>query len=173
MKKFANQTIEHLGTNKLDYLMLNAAVMVGATAPAINGSKYNEQWMVNHFAQHYLIHLLRETIESSRTRIVVVSSGAIRNTTDPSSLDDIAKVQSGAEFVKLYSGSKFCQLLGAQWWARQLQGKARVVACSPGMIPGTGLGRHVGMKMDETLPDAKSVETGKISVETLSVRYSH
>lgn len=30
-------------------------------------------------AQHYLVHLFRETLAASQSRIVVVSSGAIRN----------------------------------------------------------------------------------------------
>lgn len=39
-------------------------------------------------AQHYLIHLLREKLVASHSRIVVVSSGAIRNVQDPSTPDD-------------------------------------------------------------------------------------
>ena len=35
-------------------------------------------------AQHYLTHLLREKLEASRSRIVVVSSGAVRGVKDPS-----------------------------------------------------------------------------------------
>lgn len=35
-------------------------------------------------AQHYLLHLLRDRLVQSRSRIVVVSSGAVRNVPDPS-----------------------------------------------------------------------------------------
>lgn len=35
-------------------------------------------------AQHYLTHLMREKLVESKSRIVFVSSGAIRRVTDPS-----------------------------------------------------------------------------------------
>jgi NAD(P)-dependent dehydrogenase (short-subunit alcohol dehydrogenase family) len=132
VKKFAAQTLEKLGSEKINVLLLNAAVMKKANEPGVNGSKYNEQYIVNHLFQHYLIHLLREKLVSSESRIVVVSSGAIRGVVDTSTLDGIVKAQSGADFLQLYPATKFTQLLGTHWWQRQLQGQCRVVAVSPG-----------------------------------------
>jgi hypothetical protein len=132
VKKFAAQTIEKLGSEILNVLLLNAAVIKEANEPGINGSKYNEQYIVNHLSQHYLIHLLREKLVTSESRIVVVSSGAIRGVVDPSTLDGIVKAQSGTDFIGLYAATKFTQLLGTQWWQRQLQGQCHVVAVSPG-----------------------------------------
>jgi hypothetical protein len=83
-------------------------------------------------AQHYLLHLLREKLTASKSRVVVVSSGAIRGLTDTSTLDSLMKAQSGAEMFSLYPATKFTQLLGAHWWRRQLQNQCQVVAVSPG-----------------------------------------
>lgn len=129
------------------------------------------------------MHLLREKLAASKTRIVVVSSGAIRNVDDPSMSHDrifpianIAKLTlsgnleerlangSGADGWKTYAGSKFIQLLGAHWWRRQLNGQCDVVAVSPGLIPSTGLGRGTGMQIPSNLPDAKSIPEGAQSI---------
>ena len=37
------------------------------------------QILTKMIAQHYMVHLLRETLIASQTRLVFVSSGAIRN----------------------------------------------------------------------------------------------
>jgi len=116
-------------------------------------------------AQHYLLHLLREKLAASKSRIVVVSSGAIRIVKDPSTLDEMVKAQSGANFSSLYPATKFIQLLSAHWWRRQLQGQCQVVAVSPGLIPGTGLSRDVEIVMPpEALKDAKTTEEGAQSM---------
>lgn len=78
------------------------------------------------------MHLLREKIEASKSRIVVVSSGAIRSVKDVSTLDGMVKAESDTERGPLYPATKFIQLLGTNWWQRQLQGKCRIVAVSPG-----------------------------------------
>ncbi|KAH6711878.1 hypothetical protein BKA61DRAFT_611742 [Leptodontidium sp. MPI-SDFR-AT-0119] len=165
VKKFASDVLNHLGNERVDTLLLNAALIKTANEPGINGSKYNEPYIVNHLSQHYLLHLLREKLVESKTRIVVVSSGAIRMVKDPKTLDDIVKVGSGGWFMDLYPASKFIQLLGAQWWRRELQGDCRIVAVSPGLIPDTGLARNTTFTpTEEMLKDAKSVETGAQSI---------
>jgi NAD(P)-dependent dehydrogenase (short-subunit alcohol dehydrogenase family) len=133
VKRFAAQVLDTLGSKTIDVLLLNAAVNKSANEAGINGTKFNEQYIVNHLSQHYLIQLLREKLIPSKSRIVVVSSGAVRGVTDPSTLDNIVKAQSGADFMELYAATKFTQLLGAHWWRQQLQGQCQVVAVSPGV----------------------------------------
>ncbi|KFA67799.1 hypothetical protein S40285_04519 [Stachybotrys chlorohalonatus IBT 40285] len=164
VKTFAQQVQEKLGQDKLDILLLNAAVSMANDKPGPEGSKWSEAIVVNHFTQHYLIHLLREKLVESKARIVVVSSGAIRMVSDTSVLESSLKANSGTPFMESYSQSKFVQLLGANWWRRQLMGQCDVVATSPGLIPGTGLGRYTGFKLEASHPDAKSVEEGGANV---------
>ncbi|KAK1766610.1 hypothetical protein QBC33DRAFT_541582 [Phialemonium atrogriseum] len=164
VRSFAQQTLDRLGQDKLDYLFLNAAIAKGAEEPGPHGSKWCEAHVVNHLSQHYLVHLLREKLISSQSRIVVVSSGAIRLVTDPSELDADLKGASGADGRKVYSETKFTQLLGALWWSRRLAGSCKVVAVSPGLVPGTALGRHSGMKLTMDMPDAKPISEGALSL---------
>ncbi|KAI0378373.1 NAD(P)-binding protein [Hypomontagnella monticulosa] len=165
VKTFSQQTLDKLGQDKIDYLMLNAAISNNADAPGPYGSKWSEPYIVNHLSQHYLIHLLREKLEASRSRIVVVSSGAVRGVEDTSLLDDDVKGASKTQ-RSVYSATKFIQLLGAHWWRRELQGKCQVVAVSPGLIPGTGLPRGFAnaFSMPTNHPDAKSVPEGAQSI---------
>ena len=51
VRKFASQTIGKLGSEKLDILFLNAAVSKAADEPGINGSKWSEQYVVNHLCK--------------------------------------------------------------------------------------------------------------------------
>lgn len=55
----------------------------------------------------------------------------------------MTKDGSAAGPMDIYCATKFQQLLGAQWWRRELAGRVTVVAVSPGMVPGTGLGRYL------------------------------
>lgn len=160
VKSFAEQTLAKLGQDKIDYLLLNAAISKGASESGPNGSKWCESYIVNHLSQHYLIHLLREKLVESKSRIVVVSSGAVRNVPDPSVLDSDLKSSSGASGTTIYCETKFTQLLGAHWWRRQLAGQCDVVAVSPGLIPGTGISRGHGLKITMDMTDAKPVPEG-------------
>lgn len=58
-------------------LFLNAGMSKDA-GPSSNGSKWCDAQVVNQLSQHYLIHLLRNKLIASKSRIVVVSSGGIR-----------------------------------------------------------------------------------------------
>ncbi|KAG6011273.1 hypothetical protein E4U43_008447 [Claviceps pusilla] len=164
VKTFAQQALENVGQDKIDYLLLNAAMFKGAGDEASHGSGWCEAAVVNHFSQHYLIHLLREKLVASRARIVVVSSGAIRDVQDPATIEAKIRSGSGADGYTVYAATKFIQLLGAHWWRRQLQGQCEVVAVSPGFIPDTGLGRNGGLKLPARSPDAKTVPQGAASV---------
>jgi NADP-dependent 3-hydroxy acid dehydrogenase YdfG len=60
--------------------------------------------------------------------------------------------------MQVYSATKFQQLLSAHWWRRELGDSCKVVAVSPGLVPGTGLGRNVNFKLDPKLmADAISI----------------
>jgi NAD(P)-dependent dehydrogenase (short-subunit alcohol dehydrogenase family) len=82
-------------------------------------------------------------------------------------LDKDLLAGSGANGFTLYADTKFAQLLSAHWWRRQLASSCKVLAVSPGLIPGTGLGRGSGTMISADMPDAKPVSEGKaISTKT-------
>ncbi|KAJ7183841.1 hypothetical protein C8R46DRAFT_1067987, partial [Mycena filopes] len=164
VKTFAHRVLEKLAlgsAEKLDYLLLNAARSHPATAPGPNGSNWCETHVVNHLSQHYLVHLLREKVVSSNSRIVFVSSGAFRMVKDISTLESDLKAGSD---LQVYAHSKLVALLGAHWWRRQLSGQCAVVAVSPGLIPGTSIGSGAGMTLTMDMPDAKPVSQGAASI---------
>ncbi|KAF8170816.1 hypothetical protein K438DRAFT_1853294 [Mycena galopus ATCC 62051] len=167
VKTFSQQVLERLGqAEKIDYLMLNAAKSHEAEEAGPHGSKWCESYIVNHLSQHYLVHLLRDKLVASSTRIVFVSSGAIRVVKDPSTLETTLKAGSGAVAMTVYSASKLAALFGTHWWRRKLMGQCTVVAVSPGLIPDTGLGRSTPWATlpPEILKDAKSVAVGAASI---------
>lgn len=142
----------------------------------------------NETAQHYLVHLFRETLAASQSRLIFVSSGAVRNVRGhnpgeltlqplvnsadadhfyfPETLDADLKANSGAGIRTVYSASKFVQLLGAHYWRRALP-QCLVVAVSPGLIPETKLAQSMNLSMD--MPDAKTIPEGK-EIRVLSRR---
>ncbi len=128
------------------------------------------------------MHLLREKLVASKSRIVFVSSGAVTSDIDPSklhfhqlkirlsdsllpftdALEDALKSGAGTAEMGLYSMTKFVQLLGAHWWRRELTGVCDVVAVSPGLVPGTGLARGSGIKLPTGSPAAKTIPEGTL-----------
>ncbi|KAL1593797.1 hypothetical protein SLS60_010529 [Paraconiothyrium brasiliense] len=169
IKTFATQTLEKLGSFKIDLLLLNAGINKPADEPGINGSKWCESYIVNSLSQHYLTHLLRERLAG---RVVIVSSGAMRGVSDSVRIEQLEKdltAESGTHFQQTYENSKFTQLLTAHWWRRELKGQAQVVAVSPGLIPDTNLARHAMERMNFKFPesimkDAKSIPEGAQSI---------
>ncbi|PYH95512.1 NAD(P)-binding protein [Aspergillus ellipticus CBS 707.79] len=159
VQSFAEKVLSKLGDKQLAYLFLCAGVLDGANGPGPSGSQWCQGYVVNHLAQHYLVHLLRDALAASHSRVIVVSSGSIRSVRgqDPATLDVDLKANSKAGVRAIYSGSKFVQLLGAFYWRRELP-SCQVVAVSPGLIPSTKLATSMGLTMD--MPDAKSVIEG-------------
>ncbi|OIW22952.1 NAD(P)-binding protein [Coniochaeta ligniaria NRRL 30616] len=163
VKSFAQQALEKLGQDKIDYLLLNAGATQNKEEPGQRQAKWCETYVINHLSQHYLTHLLKDKLVASKARIVVVSSGAIRGA-KPEALDKDLRAGSGADPFTLYGETKFVQLLGAHWWRRQLAGSCTVIAVSPGLIPGTGLGRGSGTVLTNDMPDAKPLSEGASNI---------
>jgi len=102
VKTFGKDTLDMLAQDNLDYLFLNAAMIKETAEPGPHGSKWCGAYIVNHLgmllvyymrpvltqnlqlAQHYLTHILREKLTTSKSRLVIVSSGGFRQVTDPS-----------------------------------------------------------------------------------------
>ncbi|KJZ78209.1 hypothetical protein HIM_02247 [Hirsutella minnesotensis 3608] len=164
VKNFAKEALDKVGMSKIDYLLLNAGAQKDADEKEPHKYKWCDSLVVNHYSQHYLVHLLREKLVASKSRIVFVSSGAVRNVPDTSVLQKDLKAGSGEGYMKIYCESKFVQLLSAHWWRRNLGDKCYVVAVSPGLIPGTNLGRLTGFKPSMDMPDAKTVPEGARSI---------
>ncbi|KAF4549587.1 Short chain dehydrogenase-like protein 63 [Elsinoe fawcettii] len=163
VKSFAHQALQSLGQAKLDILFLNAGMNKAPQGPGPHSSSWCEAYMVNHLSQHYLTHMLSQTVKTSHTRVLIVSSGLIRSVKE----DEIGKIRadllanSAADAFTVYRETKFIQFLGAHWWRRQLGNSAIVVAVSPGLVMGTGLGRHLdSASLPSNMPDAISVEEG-------------
>lgn len=163
VKSFAHKTLQNLGQDKIDYLFLNAGMAKGAEGLGAHGSKWCEPYVVNHLSQHYLTHLLREKLVASKSRVVIVSSGAVSRVTDSDELDKTFLAGSGRDPIDTYSETKFAQLLGAHWWRRQLP-ECNIVAVSPGLIPLTGIARYGGFNLSMAMPDAKTVPEGAQSI---------
>ncbi|KAK8015962.1 hypothetical protein PG991_008850 [Apiospora marii] len=155
VQEFAKKVVRTVPYGQLlDTLFLNAG-MSAASGPATYNTKWCDTQVVNQLSQHYLMLLLRPTLEASRSRIVFVSSGAIKRG-DPEQ----------AHRILVYSQSKFTQLLNAHWWRRELAGTCTVVAVSPGLIPDTGIFRNYTGPNRPTMQstDAKTVEEGAKSL---------
>ncbi|KFH45997.1 WW domain-containing oxidoreductase-like protein [Hapsidospora chrysogenum ATCC 11550] len=164
VQSFAKEALEKLGQDKVDYVLLNGATSKGAEEPGPHGSKWCEALIVNHLSHHYLMHLLREKLVASKSRIVFVSSGAVRNVPDVTVLEEHLRGGSGVSYKTIYPETKFVGLLGAHWWRRQLQGQCEVVAVSPGLIPATNIMRAHDREALLKHADAKSPAEGGANV---------
>ncbi|KAG9250978.1 uncharacterized protein F5Z01DRAFT_328397 [Emericellopsis atlantica] len=165
VQSFASQVQQHLQGTKLDYVLLNAGI-TGSAAAGPTGSKWCEPFIVNHLSHHYLMHLLKSKISESKSRVVFVSSGAVRMVPDEyiPKLEESVKAGADTDGRLVYAITKFIGLLGAHWWRRELGDKATVVAVSPGLIPATGIARGYDLKLNHNSPDAKSPAEGGANV---------
>ncbi|KAK7990595.1 hypothetical protein PG990_014875 [Apiospora arundinis] len=148
----------------VNYLFLNAG-MAKEAGPSSHKSQWCDTQVVNQLSHHYLMHLLRNKLIASKSRIVVVSSGGIRRG-DPARAETSLLAGSGADGFTAYVDSKLTQLMNAHWWRRQLAGSCTVVAVSPGLIPDTGIFRNYDQEKRPTMAstDAKTVEEGAKSL---------
>ncbi|KAG5994400.1 hypothetical protein E4U52_001206 [Claviceps spartinae] len=152
--------LEEIGKDTIDYLLLSAGMFKPATEESSWGSKWCEMAVVNQFSQHYLIHLLREKLFVFQARIVMVSSGGVRNVEDIAAIEQQITAGSGTEGFPVYASTKFLQLLSAHWWRRELEDQCRVIAVSPGMVPHTGLGRGTGYQVPANLSFSETRHQG-------------
>ncbi len=51
VQSFAKETLEKLGQDKIDYLLLNAGITNGSEEPGPHGSKWCEAYIVNHLCE--------------------------------------------------------------------------------------------------------------------------
>jgi NAD(P)-dependent dehydrogenase (short-subunit alcohol dehydrogenase family) len=94
VKTFAQKTLEKIGpAGTIDYLVLNAALVKSAEQKGSH-PKYCESYIVNHLSQHYLVHLLKDKLIESKSRIIFVSSGAVRGVQDTSKIDVFLPITS-------------------------------------------------------------------------------
>ena len=56
---FAQQALSQVGSNKLDYLFLNAGMLDDARGPGPNGSEWCEGYVVNHLGEYISHHRLQ------------------------------------------------------------------------------------------------------------------
>jgi NAD(P)-dependent dehydrogenase (short-subunit alcohol dehydrogenase family) len=52
VKTFAQQALDKVGNDRIDFLLLNAAISNGAEGPGPKGSKWCESYIVNHLCEH-------------------------------------------------------------------------------------------------------------------------
>ncbi|KAH6842702.1 hypothetical protein B0I37DRAFT_407712 [Chaetomium sp. MPI-CAGE-AT-0009] len=113
--------------------------------------------------QHYLLHLFRDKLVESKSRVIIVSSGAVRLVGQTESLERDLRADTAIDLYTTYCQTKFVQLVSAHWWRRELAGKCTVVAVSPGFIPGTNLVKKSGL-FSEDMPGAQSIAEGAHSI---------
>jgi len=165
VRPFATKVLEILGDTKIDYLFLNAGMIKDASGPGPNDGMWCTAYVVNHLSHHYFVSLLKGKLEKSQSRIVFVSSGAIKRVDSLATLVPKLKANSGTEAWDVYSATKMVQLMNALYWRKQLKTSGvTVVAVSPGLIPGTGIARNTGMELSSDMPDAKTVPEGARSL---------
>lgn len=61
VKSFAQQTLEKLGNDKLDFLLLNAGMVKDADSP-VQGSKWCEPFIVNHLCELLYLNHARKAL---------------------------------------------------------------------------------------------------------------
>ncbi|GAA5866014.1 hypothetical protein JCM1840_003375 [Sporobolomyces johnsonii] len=163
VRTFAQQValeLDNRGLTRIDALLLNAACWKSSFSgiEVRDGDRqrvWAEEAFVNHFSQHYLVHLLLPRLTaapcpapepSPRSRIIYTTS-SLQNSIQ--SLDDLRPIltdssrpTSGKE---RYAASKLAQTVGFHAWKRHFvenETPVDIVAVSPGFVPTTNLSRE-------------------------------
>ncbi|GAA5965584.1 hypothetical protein JCM21900_005165, partial [Sporobolomyces salmonicolor] len=167
VRAFAQQValeLEHRGLRRIDALLLNAACWKrsfhGIRVRDEDGQHvWAEEAFVNHFSQHYLVHLLLPLLvaappatscappePSSRARIIYTTS-SLQNSIP--SLDDLLPLLTDpscpASDKERYAASKLAQTVGFHAWKQHFvenETPVDLVAVSPGFVPTTHLSRE-------------------------------
>lgn len=149
VRHFAAVVIAKLGDARIDALILNAGMQT-STNEKRSAEGYELTFAVNHLA-HYLLARLLMPCLADHGRLVITTSEThdpaitpiAPKTLDPQTLARPRKGGFGTG-IRAYSSSKLCNLLTAQSFAALDELKTRqitVIAFSPGLTPGTSLGR--------------------------------
>jgi NAD(P)-dependent dehydrogenase (short-subunit alcohol dehydrogenase family) len=155
---FAQKTIQKLGTNKINALVLNAGTN-NKTIDSRTVDGYETTFAVNHLAHYLLIRLLLPYMANGGT-IVITTSGThdpaektkiappkhanallLAHPENDSTLDKDQQVNAG----RSYSSSKLCNILTARFLISTpfiQNNQISVIAYDPGPTPGTGLVRN-------------------------------
>ena len=77
VKSFAQQTLEKLGRDRLDYFLLNAGLAKAAIGPGPHGSKWCEAYVVNHLCEppdrpdpRFLLQVTKQVLTSLQLNII-------------------------------------------------------------------------------------------------------
>ncbi len=141
-------------------LVCNAGVQSAAGKTEFTVDGYERSFAVNHLGHFHLVRCLLSSMQSPRSRLIVVSSG----THDPSTLEgrfnpplllnaeQLAhpprQRSAAVSSIRRYSTSKLCNLLFAYELHRRYGGDRAptsldVIAFDPGAVPSTGLLRDM------------------------------
>lgn len=149
VRKFAGAVIREIGDSRINILVLNAGMQTRNNEQK-SADGYELTFAVNHLA-HYLLARLLVPYMADKGRLVITTS----ETHDPKVFRFAPKtlepvrlahpdVKGFGTGIRAYAASKLCNLLTAQSFAKMDDIKDRqikVIAYSPGLTPGTGLGR--------------------------------
>jgi NAD(P)-dependent dehydrogenase (short-subunit alcohol dehydrogenase family) len=147
VREFASTVIAKLGNDRIQILVLNAGMQTSNNEKK-SADGYELTFAVNHLA-HYLLGRLLMPHVAENGRLVITTSEThdpkvfrfAPRTLEPNKLayPDTKGFGTG---IRAYSASKLCNLLTAQSFSRLNENrKIQVIAFSPGLTPGTGLGR--------------------------------
>ncbi|GAA5822598.1 hypothetical protein JCM5353_005498 [Sporobolomyces roseus] len=157
------QELHSRGLNKVDTLLLNAAVWKAQFEPVQLGEKqYSKEALVKHFAQYYLtqelLPLLSATPSSEERSRIIFTTSSLQNSVQ--SLDDLLPLLTSSLTPQTsskarYAASKLLQTISYHSLHQQLtsnnpsssssakdHGVVDIVSVSPGFVPTTGLARE-------------------------------
>jgi NAD(P)-dependent dehydrogenase (short-subunit alcohol dehydrogenase family) len=144
VRDFADAVKQHLGSTKIDMLVLNAGAQFRQAERSVDG--FEMTFAVNHLSHYLLARLLMpEMADGGRLEITTSDTHGqwplAPKTLDPEALAHPAR--KGSSVARAYAASKLCNLLTARSFAARDEVNERhitVIAYNPGLTGGTGLG---------------------------------